>query len=98
MTFRPWMLPALYLLWLVGMAALILKLSGCGQMVATADVDGGPPDLTHELDEPDDDQIPSMGGRLPPGYYQRQCQWDACGGPLPDHTQRLSNPQPEDTK
>lgn len=27
------------------------------------------------------DETPSGGA--PPGYFARQCQWDACGGPLP---------------
>lgn len=29
--------------------------------------------------EPDDRQ---RAGRLDPLYFARQCQWDACGGPL----------------
>jgi hypothetical protein len=31
------------------------------------------------------------GGNLPLDYYTRQCQWDACGGPLPDRG-AASNP------
>lgn len=32
------------------------------------------------------------GGLLPLGYYELQCQWDACGGPKDDNVSPLTNP------
>jgi hypothetical protein len=41
-------------------------------------------------DDPGDP--PEGAGNLPVGYYQRQCQWDACGGPMPDHRRPAVDP------
>lgn len=39
----------------------------------------------------------SNGGSVPLGYYERQCQWDRCGGPLPDFNP-LFDPSNNDKK
>ncbi len=54
-----------------------------------------PPGGTVEIDsegEVYEDIEPPPQGNLPFGYYERQCQWDACGGPLPNSVNPLENP------
>lgn len=57
---------------------------GCGQEQPDpfVTVDGG-----QDLTKPTQQQGSSAstgGGHVPIDFYPRQCQWDACGGPLPD--------------
>jgi hypothetical protein len=94
MIVKPWMFIAGYFLWLVVMGIAIMSAFGCGQLAVAEAPDGGGQLPEAQVVEPEQDEIPNMG-MLPPGYYQRQCQWDACGGPLPNNTQRMSNPQPD---
>lgn len=79
--------PGGYWIWIgiafiaVGIFLLVFANVGCGVVNAVppdaavpdaADDDAPAPFIEEEGDRP---------GSLPPGYYQRQCQWDACGGP-----------------
>jgi hypothetical protein len=85
---------------IAGIVLVIGLFAGCGGQPVVADVDGRVPIAVVDGEEIfDDDQYPGRGGgSLPIGYYARQCQWDACGGPLPDRQQRASNPIREDSK
>lgn len=73
-----------------------LFLGGCGGQLPVAPA---PPGTTREVVEPElyDEEEDGFGsyGDVPFGYYERQCQWDACGGPLPDRQDVAINPQPE---
>lgn len=73
---------------------ILILMAACGDINAVAPPDLGKTDTRPitELDEPDDENIPPMGGSLPLGYYERQCQWDACGGPLPDKPMQATDP------
>ena len=65
---------------------LSLLAAACGPLpAAPVKADGGTTMLvnTDTSEEYLDDQGGEPGGNLPLGYYARQCQWDACGGPLP---------------
>jgi hypothetical protein len=58
--------------------------AGC-EAPATYALDAGTDLVRAEALTPDlGPDRPGSGGSLPIGYYQLQCQWDACGGPLPD--------------
>ena len=52
--------------------------------------------VTHYVFYDGSDSSGSGGsGNLPMDYYARQCQWDACGGPLPDKPgENVTNPDP----
>lgn len=58
-------------------------LFGCGTApVAPAPrPDGGSAYSAPDLGDPDGGDTGPGGGGVPIGYYERQCQWDACGGP-----------------
>ncbi len=60
-------------------AVLALFLTACGDAPALIDL---LPSSTHDAAEsPSEPGRGSAGGTLPPGFYQRGCQWDnpACG-------------------
>jgi hypothetical protein len=75
---------------------LMLLLSGCGGLVAPPDERPPVPRTSPQQDggaEDGDDSSGTPGGNLPIGYNERQCQWDACGGPLPvDHNTLVEDP------
>lgn len=63
---------------------LALSLAGCVGS-ASGSVDGGSdadPSVAFGASQIAVEDDSDRGGYLPPGYYQRQCQFDACGGPL----------------
>lgn len=76
------------------MTLLIFCVGGCGGVAPTdapdgdwlAPLDGGPTEAGPPVQSP-------APGQLPLGYYQRQCQWDACGGPLPTEPNSLVEQQ-----
>lgn len=79
--------------------AFVFLLAACGgekPVVVTVDDDS---ELTPEVVEPDQEEIPPMGGNLPPGFNARGCQWDnpACGQPTPGGQQAI-NPIREDAR
>lgn len=83
----------------VGIAIFLAVLFSSCVSSLERDADAGP-DLGASLDLSGDLGTPSYwpangSGHLPVGYYQRQCQWDACGGPLPD---RQSGPATDPTR
>lgn len=81
----------------LALAAFLACLSGCGPAPqGTVGLDGGAdgfyaPYLPGEADDPG-----PRRGNLPIGYYEQQCHWDACGGPLPDRRDPLKNPTREE--
>src|SRR5262245_8969864 len=74
------------------LALVLVCLGGCGGGV---DVGEGPntpttsmtPDGGSTLAEEELDDSRGSAGHLPIGYYERQCQWDACEPP-PEHRPR----------
>ncbi len=69
-----------------------LVLVSCGDVADAPAPDLGQSSGDAALAASSDDIFVERAGSLPPGYNQRQCQWDACGGPLPDRQERT----PED--
>lgn len=72
---------------------LFANLAGCGGEVPA--VPEPPPESSGPVYFNEDDgqfYQGQPGGSLPIGYNQRQCQWDACGGPLPDRQQQFKDP------
>lgn len=75
-----------FLFWLavgVVIGLVVSSIMGCGP---AADVEGSSPNGATPVIAVDGGAASTSapGGQLPIGYYQRQCQWDACGGPLPN--------------
>lgn len=72
---------------------LVYCFAACGEEAALRDASAQPDMATAQESQ----AAPggSQGGSLPPGYYQRQCQWDACGGPAPDR-RPSTDPTPEE--
>lgn len=66
---------------------LIVVLSACGGVDDVLDL-GDPADLAAVRDaaEAGVDTPGQTGVGGTPVYFAKQCQWDACGGPLPDRT------------
>jgi len=81
---------------IASLAVLGWALMGCGgQPIPDNKQDAKTEEVAPELYEDDPDDIRAQGS-LPPGYNQRQCQWDACG-PMPITTNVAVNPVPGET-
>jgi hypothetical protein len=66
----------------LAMTAIMCLGFGCGGDAPALPVnDQNVEDSQYEAEDSDRDSGPQ--GQLPLGYNQRQCQWDACGGPMP---------------
>jgi hypothetical protein len=80
----------------ISVVVLVLALSGCGGQLPAPPAPNGSKteEVPPELYEDDPDSL-APSGNLPPGYNQRQCQWDACGGPMPLLPAQAIDPQPE---
>jgi hypothetical protein len=63
--------------------ALVLLLVGCGNVPVGAP--SPPLPNFHPFTNADGEPVTTDEGQggLPLGYYERQCQWDACDGPPP---------------
>jgi len=100
MKFLSYFLKEYVLPFLIGVTVLFAALMlfsmflGCGGEMPAAPK---PPQGSHTEEvapEYYDEEEDGFGAGVEPefGYYERQCQWDACGGPLPDRQGVATNP------
>lgn len=75
--------------------AVVLAVCGCGEVYDHRPDGGDAAPVADAAPPPEQAQPPDQPAGQPPlGYYQRQCQWDACGGPLPNSAP-ATDPAPE---